>query len=161
MSKLKTPTRPAAWFPKFVCVNIKWLIIIKSSPLQISTTGSLLAWMLSIVPHSKQIEHKAELIFVIDRSDSMNGTGIQQAKKALLVNHLQFELHSSIYCKILFKSQLFLHSLPSNCYVNIAGFGSKYHLLFPVASRKYDDEVLTLTKEYAEGNFSSICLFKL
>ena len=38
-----------------------------------------------------------------------------------------------------------------DCYVNVVGFGSTYHLLFPI-SRKYGDEVLQLTKEHAEGS---------
>ena len=42
--------------------------------------------MLSILPKFEQKEHKAELIFVVDRSGSMRGGGIKQAKKALLVN---------------------------------------------------------------------------
>ena len=43
--------------------------------------------MLSILPKFKhEVEHKAELIFVVDRSNSMNGAGIHQAQKALLVN---------------------------------------------------------------------------
>ena len=41
--------------------------------------------MLSILPKFKAQEHKAELVFVIDRSSSMNSAGIQQAKRALLV----------------------------------------------------------------------------
>ena len=41
--------------------------------------------MLSILPKFEQMEHKAELIFVIDRSGSMGGDGIKQAKKAWLV----------------------------------------------------------------------------
>jgi len=41
--------------------------------------------MLSIFPKFKQVEHKAELIFVVDRSNSMNGAGIRQAKRAFLV----------------------------------------------------------------------------
>ena len=41
--------------------------------------------MLSILPKFKEQEHKAELVFVIDRSSSMNSAGIQQAKRALLV----------------------------------------------------------------------------
>lgn len=44
--------------------------------------------MLSILPkfqHEVE-ENKAELIFVIDRSNSMNGDGIHLAKKSILVN---------------------------------------------------------------------------
>ena len=46
--------------------------------------------MLSIVPEFKFADHKAELIFVIDRSGSMDGAGIRQAKNALLVNLLRY-----------------------------------------------------------------------
>ena len=54
--------------------------------LQESIKGSS-AMMLSILPKFKhEVEHKAELIFVVDRSNSMNGAGIHQAQKALLVN---------------------------------------------------------------------------
>jgi len=46
--------------------------------------------MLSIVPEFKFADHKAELIFVIDQSGSMDGAGIRQAKNALLVNLLRY-----------------------------------------------------------------------
>ena len=60
--------------------------------LQESVKGSS-AMMLSILPKFKhQVEHKAELIFVIDRYSSMNGAGIQQAKRALLVNTFAVEM---------------------------------------------------------------------
>lgn len=41
--------------------------------------------MLSLVPSFKLEEQKTELIFVVDRSGSMQGQGIQQAKQALTV----------------------------------------------------------------------------
>jgi len=105
--------------------------------------------MLSILPKFEQKEHKAELIFVVDRSGSMDGDGIRQAKKALLVNIPIFSRVLYFYsCQF---SQLFIHSLRTDSYVNIVGFGSEYHLLFPEGSRKYDDEVLKIAKEYAEG----------
>lgn len=53
--------------------------------------------MLSLVPSFKLADQKTELIFIVDRSGSMMGKGIQQAKQALL---------------------LFLHSLPVDCYVS-------------------------------------------
>lgn len=54
--------------------------------LQESATGSS-ALMLSILPKFKhEEERKAELIFVIDRSRTMNEAKIQQAMAALLVN---------------------------------------------------------------------------
>ena len=43
------------------------------------------ALMLSLVPSFKLQEQKVELIFVVDRSGSMQGAGIEQAKKAMLV----------------------------------------------------------------------------
>lgn len=85
------------------------------------------AVMLSLVPTFKLAEQKTELIFLVDRSGSMDGPGIGQAKQAL---------------------KLFLHSLPLDCYVNIAGFGNTYEELFP-ASRKYDEVVLNTAKAYA------------
>ncbi len=41
--------------------------------------------MLSILPKFKQLEQKAELIFVIDRFSSVHYAGIWQIKSALLV----------------------------------------------------------------------------
>ena len=41
--------------------------------------------MLSIVPSFKLAEKKTELIFVVDRSGSMQGQGIEQARQALKV----------------------------------------------------------------------------
>lgn len=41
--------------------------------------------MLSLVPTFKLAEQKTELIFLVDRSGSMDGPGIGQAKQALKV----------------------------------------------------------------------------
>ncbi|XP_057373545.1 von Willebrand factor A domain-containing protein 5A-like [Daphnia carinata] len=92
-----------------------------------SPTGTT-AMMLSLVPTFKLADQKTELIFLVDRSGSMGGVGIGQAKQAL---------------------KLFLHSLPLDCYVNIAGFGFTYEELFP-ESRKYDEVILNTAKAYAE-----------
>ncbi|KAK3602215.1 hypothetical protein CHS0354_039961 [Potamilus streckersoni] len=64
-----------------------------------------------------------EFIFIIDRSGSMEGKKIQNAKEALL---------------------LFLKSIPIDSYFNVIGFGSGFESLFPYGSDKYNDENLTL-----------------
>ncbi len=46
-------------------------------------------------------------------------------------------------------SQIFLHSLPADCYINIVGFGFTHQPLYP-SSRRYDDTVLGETKAHAE-----------
>jgi uncharacterized protein with von Willebrand factor type A (vWA) domain len=43
--------------------------------------------MLSLVPSFKLAEQKTELIFLVDRSGSMQGAGIEQARQALKVLH--------------------------------------------------------------------------
>ena len=130
--------------------------------------------MLSLVPSFKLTEQKTELIFLVDRSGSMGGPGIRQAKQALKV-HLNILSRIAHYLiQICFNClQVFLHSLPLDCYVstnskfpfifslkltpplvilkvNITGFGSSYEELFP-ASRKYDEVVLNLAKDYADS----------
>jgi Ca-activated chloride channel family protein len=62
----------------------------------------------------------AEVIFVVDRSGSMQGASIDEAKNAL---------------------QLALRSLRPGCLFNIVGFGSSFQSLFP-ESRPYDDASL-------------------
>lgn len=42
--------------------------------------------MLSLVPSFKLAEQKTELIFLVDRSGSMQGAGIEQARQALKVS---------------------------------------------------------------------------
>jgi len=62
----------------------------------------------------------AEVVFVVDRSGSMQGASIEEAKNAL---------------------QLCLRSLRPGCSFNVVGFGSRYQSLFP-KSRAYDDASL-------------------
>ena len=88
------------------------------------------AAMVSLIPSFQLDEQKTELIFLVDRSGSMGGwdleSSIEQAKKSL---------------------QLFLHSMPSDCYFNIWSFGSNFSSLFPT-SRKYDDDSLAQAKSH-------------
>ena len=61
-----------------------------------------------------------EFIFVIDRSGSMSGGSIKNARDTLL---------------------LFLKSLPDGCHFNVVGFGSSYESLFK-KSEKYNDKTV-------------------
>ncbi|KAF2356295.1 VIT domain [Trinorchestia longiramus] len=65
--------------------------------------------------------HFNEVIFVVDRSGSMNGEKIQSARAVLL---------------------LFLKSLPPGCRFNIVCFGSSHFFLFKEGSRVYTQETL-------------------
>ncbi|TRY77470.1 hypothetical protein TCAL_10676 [Tigriopus californicus] len=98
------------------------------------------AGMVSLVPSFALMDQKVELIFLVDRSGSMGGgwgsveAGINQAKKAL---------------------ELFLHSLPADCYFNIWSFGSKFDALF-AQSVLYDDDTLAQAKAHVatmEANY--------
>ncbi|XP_050690346.1 von Willebrand factor A domain-containing protein 5A-like isoform X2 [Eriocheir sinensis] len=67
--------------------------------------------------------NKNEVIFIIDRSGSMQGDKIKNARTTLL---------------------LFLKSLPAGCLFNVVSFGSDYSLLFPEGSRTYTEETLKI-----------------
>ncbi len=66
-------------------------------------------------------EYQGEYIFILDRSGSMGGGRISQAKQSL---------------------KLFLKSLPSKSKFNVVSFGSNHKLMFP-SSVNYDDDTLT------------------
>ncbi|XP_065573320.1 von Willebrand factor A domain-containing protein 5A-like [Artemia franciscana] len=87
------------------------------------------AAMITLVPSIDVKTQKTELVFLIDRSGSMQGESISQAKEALLI---------------------FLQSLPLDCYFNIIGFGSTYTSLFP-KSVQYTEDSLRAAKEHVKG----------
>ena len=63
---------------------------------------------------------KGEYLFLLDRSGSMGGPRIQNAKKALAI---------------------FLKSLPIDSYFNVVSFGSVYSFMFG-ESQKYEEEAV-------------------
>jgi len=58
---------------------------------------------------------------------------------------LRFQIEFDRYVYL----QLFLHSLPEDCYFNVIGFGSSFELLFPEGSRKYDEASLSTAMTHA------------
>jgi len=94
----------------------------------IEKTEESLAALVSLIASFKLDEQKVELIFLVDRSGSMDGESIEQAKKLLY---------------------LFLHSIPANCYFNVWSFGSTFSCLFNGGSKKYDDTTLDEAKNHA------------
>lgn len=70
-----------------------------------------------------------ELIFLIDRSGSMGGSQMQQAKQAL---------------------ELFLRSIPHGSFFNIYSFGSNYSSLFP-ASSPYTEQYFNTALHHVQG----------
>uniref|UniRef100_A0A2P2I2A9 von Willebrand factor A domain-containing protein 5A-like n=1 Tax=Hirondellea gigas TaxID=1518452 RepID=A0A2P2I2A9_9CRUS len=79
--------------------------------------------MLNLYPEIPEgsYSHRNEVIFVVDRSGSMQGENIQSARAVLL---------------------LFLKSLPPGCLFNIVSFGNTYTLLFKDGSREYCKDTL-------------------
>ncbi|KAJ1549299.1 hypothetical protein HK405_006074 [Cladochytrium tenue] len=80
------------------------------------------ALALTLVPRFELNEIRTEIIILVDRSGSMEGEKIDQARKAM---------------------QLLLRSIPADkgLYFNIIGFGSTHTLLFPT-SREYTESSL-------------------
>ncbi|KNC78036.1 hypothetical protein SARC_09520 [Sphaeroforma arctica JP610] len=84
--------------------------------------------MVTFVPRLELEEQKCEFVFVIDRSGSMSGPQFDDARAAL---------------------ELFLRSLPEDCYINVVGFGSRYDVLFENKSKRYSDTSLKQASAYA------------
>jgi hypothetical protein len=71
----------------------------------------------------------SEVVFLVDRSGSMQGASMAEARKAL---------------------ELSLRSLRPSCFFNIVGFGNSHEPLFP-KSRPYDDETLAEALSYVRS----------
>eukprot|EP01046_Picozoa_sp_COSAG06_P029025 COSAG06_NODE_2658_length_6481_cov_157.286901_7_plen_746_part_01 len=99
-------------------------VILETSSLDGSTTAAV-----TVAPRLEFADCRAEFVFVVDRSGSMRGPGIAQARSALT---------------------LFLRSLPHDCYFNIVGFGSRFKTLFP-ASVKLDSATLATATSHVHG----------
>ena len=78
--------------------------------------------LLSFRPELESASGPAEVVFVVDRSGSMEGDSIAEARNALA---------------------LALRSLRPGCFFNVVGFGSTYEALFE-KSRPYDAESFAL-----------------
>ncbi|KAF0432278.1 von willebrand domain-containing protein [Gigaspora margarita] len=84
--------------------------------------------MLTLVPKFAVNEIKSELIFVIDRSGSMQGGPIKKASETL---------------------QLLLRSLPEDCLFNVVSFGSHFDSLF-TKSQPYSEESFSKALKHAQ-----------
>jgi len=81
---------------------------------------------LTLVPELPAREVERELVFVVDRSGSMNGRKMEQTRRAL---------------------QLFLRSIPPGCYFNLVSFGSDVQPWKP-ASQPYNEDTLREASQY-------------
>ena len=85
--------------------------------------------MVSFRPQLEAKPSPAEVLFLIDRSGSMQGTSIAEARNAL---------------------QLALRSLRTGCVFDVVGFGSTYEALFP-ESRPYDEASLAEATRHVQS----------
>ncbi|KAK4244258.1 von Willebrand factor A domain-containing protein 5A [Corynascus novoguineensis] len=87
------------------------------------------ALMASLVPRFNLPHSKPEIVFLCDRSGSMEGTKIANLKTAL---------------------QLFLKSLPVGVKFNICSFGSRHKFLFEQGSQTYDQSSLEVASQHVD-----------
>lgn len=85
--------------------------------------------MVAFQPRFETRESASEVIFVVDRSGSMGGSSIAEARNAL---------------------QLCLRSLRQGSWFNVVSFGSSHEMLFP-ESRPYAEESLRLATEHVRA----------
>ena len=84
---------------------------------------------IAFAPPRRATVSPAEVMFLVDRSGSMEGTSIEEVRTAL---------------------QLCLRSLISGCYFNIIGFGTRLDMLFP-HSQPYDEGTLASASGHVSG----------
>ena len=102
-------------------IQLNWQVKESAHPLAVIHSNFIKASIpLPLAPNYLKINAQTEYIFLIDRSRSMLGRRLNQAKRAL---------------------QIFLHSLPLECQFNIIGFGSSYEYMWN-KSKRYDAESL-------------------
>jgi Ca-activated chloride channel family protein len=85
--------------------------------------------LVSFRPRFQARSAPAEVLFLLDRSGSMQGSSIEEARNAL---------------------QLALRSLRPGCFFNVVGFGSTLEALFP-GSRPYDEASLAEAAAHVRG----------
>ncbi|KAK3298770.1 von Willebrand factor type A domain-containing protein [Chaetomium fimeti] len=88
------------------------------------------ALMATLVPKFNLPSAKPEIVFLCDRSGSMNGPNIKNLKAALC---------------------LFLKSLPVGVKFNICSFGSRHEFLFKDGSHTYDQSSLEKATRYVDS----------
>jgi Ca-activated chloride channel family protein len=107
---------------------------------RVEQTGKPRAWVevdpngqrvavVSLQPEFESAQGPCEVVFVVDRSGSMQGSSIAEARNAL---------------------QLCLRSLPAGSHFNIVGFGSRFEMLFP-ESRAYDERSLSAANDHVSA----------
>eukprot|EP00834_Sanchytrium_tribonematis_P001037 NODE_22_length_42145_cov_1.310612.p11 type:complete len:373 gc:universal NODE_22_length_42145_cov_1.310612:29452-28334(-) len=89
------------------------------------TTEKSQCLSMAFVPQFKLKEVPSELIFLLDRSGSMDGNPTELVRSAMLV---------------------FLKSIPEDSFFNIVGFGSSFESLFPT-SQKYTEQTLKAAED--------------
>lgn len=96
-----------------------------------STPGGTASVAIAMYPNMDAVDYdedqSAEFVFVVDRSGSMRGQRMEDAKAAL---------------------QLCLRSLPEGCKFQIVSFGSHYSPLFGAASETYNNDSLRRASEH-------------
>jgi len=99
------------------------------------------ALLLSFVPFIEAAKINTEMIILVDRSGSMGGEPILQARKTLTA---------------------MLAAMPQDVYFNIVGFGSNFEMLFPTSVVRSNDNMETALRsiETLEANLGGSLMQK-